>query len=66
MDLYLDIALDGVILYDNDDYTAERLGYLKALIRQEGLRREKDGHDLIWHWEKPPGPHWSLQWEKTS
>jgi uncharacterized protein len=64
-DLYLDIAIDGVILHDTDEYMAERLGFLRALIRRNGLRREKDGHDLIWRWEKPPGPDWSLRWEKT-
>ncbi len=65
-DLYLDIAIDGMILYDTDDYMVERLGFLRALIRRKGLRRERDGHDLIWRWEKPPGPDWSLEWEKTS
>jgi hypothetical protein len=53
-DLYLDIALDGVILHDTDEYMAERLGFLRALIRRKGLSREKDGHDLIWRWEQPP------------
>ncbi len=64
-DLYLDIALDGVILHDPDGYMAERLGYLRALIRRKGLRREKEGRNLIWRWERPPGPDWSLQWEET-
>lgn len=65
-DLYLDIALDGVILHDTDGYMAERLGFLRALILRKGLRREREGRDLIWHWEKPPDPHWSLEWEETS
>jgi len=64
-DLYLDIALDGVILHDTDGYMAERLGFLRALIRRKGLRREKEGRDLIWRWEQPPGPDWSLEWEET-
>jgi predicted nucleotidyltransferase len=65
-DLYLDIALDGVILYDTGDYVAERLEYLRALIRRKGLRRESEGRDLIWRWEQPPGPDWSLEWEEGS
>ena len=64
-DLYLDVALDGVILHDTDGYVAERLESLRTLIRRKGLRREKEGRDLIWRWEQPPGPGWSLEWEKT-
>jgi predicted nucleotidyltransferase len=63
-DLYLDIALDGVILYDTDEYMAKHLGFLRALIRRKGLSRHKDGHDLIWRWEEPPGLDWSLEWEE--
>jgi hypothetical protein len=64
-DLYLDIALDGVILYDTGDYMTERLESLRALIRRKGLRREREGRDLIWRWEHPPGPDWSLEWEEV-
>ncbi len=64
-DLYLDIALDGVILYDTGDYVAERLKFLRALIRRKGLRREREGRDLIWRWEQPPGPDWSLEWREV-
>jgi hypothetical protein len=63
-DLYLDIALDGVILHDTEGYMAQCLEALRALIRRKGLSREKDGHDLIWRWEKPPGLDWSLEWEE--
>jgi uncharacterized protein len=65
-DLYLDIALDGVILHDTDGYMAERLRFLRTLIRRNGLRREKQGRDMIWRWEQPPGPDWSLKWEGIS
>jgi uncharacterized protein len=64
-DLYLDIALDGVVLHDKDGYMAERLRFLRTLIRRNGLRREKEGRDLIWRGEQPPGPDWSLEWEET-
>jgi len=60
-DLYLDIALDGVVLYDTDDFMVERLRALKGLIRRKGLRRERDGDDLIWRWPQPPSPDWSLE-----
>jgi predicted nucleotidyltransferase len=62
-DLYLDIALDGVILYDTNEYMAKRLEFLRSLIRRQRLHREREGRDLIWRWEHPPGPDWSLEWE---
>lgn len=62
-DLFLDIALDGVILYDTDDYMAERLGHLRQLIEEQGLRREQRGRELLWRWEEFPGFDWSLEWE---
>jgi uncharacterized protein len=64
-DLYLDIAVDGVILYDTDEYMAGRLRLLRELIRRKGLRREKEGRDLIWRWREPPGTDWSLEWEEV-
>jgi hypothetical protein len=64
-DLYLDIALDGVILYDTDGFMEERLRSLRALIRREGLRREREGGDLIWRWRQSPSPDWSLEWEEV-
>jgi predicted nucleotidyltransferase len=65
-DLYLDIALDGMILHDTDKYMAKRLESLRTLIRRKGLRREKEGGDLVWRWEQPPGPDWSLEWEEVT
>lgn len=65
-DLYLDIALDGVILHDTDEYMAERLQDLKELIQSKGLRREKEGRDLIWRSRQSPGSDWSLQWREIS
>jgi uncharacterized protein len=60
-ELYLDIAVDGVILHDTDGYMAKRLGFLRAVIRDKGLRREKDGEDLIWR--HAPGVDLSLEWK---
>lgn len=64
--LYLDIALDGVVLYDTDGYMAGRLESLRALIRRKGLHREREGRDLVWHWEQFPGPDWFLEWEEAT
>ena len=60
--LFLDIALDGIVLYDTGGYVTERLADLKRLIEKQGLRRERMQRDLIWHWERFPGLGWSLEW----
>ena len=63
--LFLDIALDGIILYDSDGYMADRLHHLQHLIQIKGLQREQTGKELIWRWQKFPGYDWSLEWEIT-
>jgi predicted nucleotidyltransferase len=64
--LWLDIALDGIVLYDALDYAAKRLGRLRRLIDRMGLIRERRGHDLVWRWKQFPGFTWSLTWEQAS
>ncbi len=61
-DLYLDIALDGIVLYDTGEYMAKRLRFLKALIQRKGLQREKEDGDLIWR--QLTASNWSLEWEE--
>ena len=43
--LYLDIGLDGIVLFDRDDYTTKKLKRIKEIIKETGLVRErlKDG-----------------------
>ena len=64
-DLYLDIAWDGWVLYDTGGYVEQRLAAVKRLIQRKKLRRERVDGDLIWRWEDPPGPGWSLEWEEA-
>ena len=61
--LFLDIALDGIILYDTNDYISERLARLRRFITKEGLYREGRGRDLIWQWREFPGLGRQLTWE---
>ncbi len=60
---YLDIALDGIVLYDPHRYMQERLTYLQTLIRKKGLRREKIEESFAWQWDKFPGFNWSIEWD---
>lgn len=64
--LWLDIALDGIVLYDPEGYVTDRLEQLRALIHRRGLIRERTGRNLVWRWECFPGFNWSLQWEQAS
>ncbi len=63
--LYLDIALDGVVLYDPEGYAQEKLTRLRELIREKGLHRERIGRDFAWQWEEFPGFDWILEWSET-
>jgi len=60
--LFLDVALDGIILYDSQSYMAERLARLRRLIQEQGLQRRQTGRDLVWDWQHFPGFGWSLDW----
>jgi predicted nucleotidyltransferase len=63
--LYLDVALDGVVLYDTGNYVAQRLAYLRELLARRGLRRERAGGEMTWRWQQSPGPGWTLEWGRT-
>ncbi len=62
---FLDVAVDGIILHDTDNYAGERMANLRQFIRRQGLRRERGGNDWFWHWERFPGFDWSLNWEEV-
>lgn len=62
--LYLDIALDGRILYDPMGYAAERLTTLRRLIDEAGLYRERTPAGDAWYWKEPPKGPWAMSWEK--
>jgi predicted nucleotidyltransferase len=61
--LYLDIALDGRILYDPHGYAADRLAALQRLLKQAGLYRERTEAGDVWRWQKQPSGPWALKWE---
>lgn len=62
--LYLDIALDGKILYDPHGYAAERLAALRRIIENAGLFRERTPAGDFWQWREPPVGPWRLEWEE--
>lgn len=62
-DVYLDIALDGQILYDPSRYLARKLAELRRIIDKAGLYRERTPAGDIWNWRVPPPTRWSIDWE---
>lgn len=61
--LALDIALDGIILYDNSDgLLPTRLAALRQQLAQLGLERQAIDHEWIWLWRDKPQLHWELEW----
>jgi|SRR5581483_11138572 predicted nucleotidyltransferase len=62
--LYLDIALDGRILYDPTGYAAQRLAHLRRLIEEAGLYRQRTAAGDVWNWRKPPRGPWVMTWER--
>ena len=62
--LYLDIALDGQILYDPSGYAADHLAALRRLIKESGLYRERTEAGDVWEWEREPTGPWALEWKK--
>jgi predicted nucleotidyltransferase len=56
--LYLDIALDGQVIYDPQGFIATRLDVLRRRISQAGLKRIHTSGGFVWQWEKKPSPKW--------
>jgi predicted nucleotidyltransferase len=58
--IYLDISLDGQVLYDPSGYATERLAALRRIIKDSGLYRERTEAGDVWLWQRvnsaPSGP----------
>jgi len=61
--LYLDLALDGIVLYDAENYMTRKLKRIQEIIKQAGLERRRFDHQFSWEWERPPKGHWEITWD---
>ena len=59
---YLDLALDGIILYDREDYMQQKLARIRELMKTAGLKRQRTDDGFSWEWQKPPRGHWRIDW----
>jgi len=60
--LYLDLAVDGIILYDPGGYMQGKLHEIRGIIERAGLRRGRGEGALIWRWRKRPQGRWRIGW----
>lgn len=63
--LYLDIAIDGKILYDPQGYAEKKLARIRDIIEDAGLYREAiPDAGFLWDWQElPPPGWWSIEWD---
>lgn len=59
---FLDIGLDGIVLFEQGDYLTRRLARIRGIIEEARLVRLPN---LIWTWRdrKPPPGKWAVDWE---
>ncbi len=63
--LALDIALDGIVLYDGSQgLVSSRLAALRRQLAQIGLERQPIDSEWIWVWQDAPPTHWELEWAR--
>lgn len=61
--LALDIALDGILLYDNaQNLLPARLSALREQLSHLGLERHAIENEWVWLWRDEPQRHWELEW----
>jgi len=62
--LYLDFGLDGIVLYEHDEYLTLKLERIREIIETAGLFRARLSPDCMsWDWKNPPRHGWEITWE---
>ncbi len=61
--LYLDIGLDGVVLFDREGYAEGKLRRIREIIADAGLVRQQTSTGMNWLWQNAPKRHWEITWE---
>ncbi len=60
--LFLDIGLDGIILFDKEDFFKHLQIKIKEIIHQAGLKRKRRNGEFSWEWKNPPQKGWEITW----
>ena len=61
--VYLDIAIDAVILFDPQCYLERKFERIKEIMEREGLVRKRVRRTWVWVWKKSRGRDWELDWQ---
>ncbi|HZQ07204.1 MAG TPA: nucleotidyltransferase domain-containing protein, partial [Anaerolineae bacterium] len=62
--VFLDMGLDGIILYDPEEYLTQKLARIREIIEVAGLYRYRlSPKSLCWNWKNPPRRGWEITWE---
>jgi predicted nucleotidyltransferase len=59
---YLDLGLDGIVLYDRERYMEGKIDRIRDLIDLAGLSRRRINRGFVWRWREPPTGHWRIDW----
>ena len=60
--LFLDLGLDGIILFDKDNFFKNLQIKIREIIQQAGLQRKKVNGEFYWEWQTPPLKGWEITW----
>ncbi len=60
--LFLDIGLDGIILFDKEEFFKHLQIKIKEIIHQAGLKRKRRNGEFSWEWKNPPRKGWEITW----
>lgn len=61
--VHLDIATDGMILFDPEGYLERKFEQIRRILEKEGLIRKKIHNTWVWVWKKSRGRDWELDWQ---
>ena len=60
--LFLDLGIDGIILFDRNDFFKDLQARIIEIIRQAGLQRRMENGEFHWEWRNPPKKGWEITW----
>lgn len=64
---YLDLGLDGIILYDTDGFLEGKLERIRQITKESDLERKRYGKEMFWMWTKPPWiRNYHIDWDGYS
>lgn len=63
LSVYLDIAADGVLIFDPHKYLGPRLEQVRQIARNAGLQRRRWKGEWVWKWKDSPRPGWEVNWQ---